>query len=75
VPLLQTVNIPVLDGSIALTPGAPASGSFGLASHAWQTTAPSSQATSSNHVLFAVASYQLQQDFTPAAGADAEHHM
>ena len=69
-PLLQDIDISVLDSSIMFAPGSPAAGSFDLASNAWQTIAPSSQANSSNQVLFAVASYQLQKDFTPAAGVD-----
>ncbi len=63
----QTVTIPVLHSSVSFSPAAgPAS--FGLASGAWQATVPSSEAASHNHVLFAVASYQLPHDFTPTAG-------
>ena len=69
----QTVTIPVLDSSVSFSPAAGAA-SFGLASGAWQATAPASEAASHNHVLFAVASYQLPQDFTPTAGARRPAH-
>ena len=70
--LPQNINIPVLESTVIFTPNGPADGSFGLVSNpkAWQTKAPSSFAKSlSNHVLFAVASVQLLEEFTPTQGA------
>lgn len=59
----------MLGSSVSFSPAAGATASFGLTAGAWQATAPSGEAASHNHVLFAVASYQLPQDFTPSPGA------
>ena len=65
----DTIQVPVLPGTVTFAPDVPGLGTFALdGDSVWQATSASSFAANGSHVLFTVASYQLTEDFTPTEG-------
>ena len=69
----STVMVPVSPGTVTFEPGVPALGTFALDNGGvWQAHSASAFAANGSHVVFTVASVQLQDDFTPVQGAHSD---
>ncbi len=69
----STVTVPVSPGTVTFEPGVPGLGTFALdGTGVWQAHTASAFAANGSHVVFSVASVQLQADFTPVQGAHCD---